>query len=143
MDIKYVKAESDTGCIVACLAMVTGQTYKKVLKGLQEYWNIEGHLNGVNDETFEAYLAARGYAVQYINHDYIPEERLLKPWPIKPFAPVHICDVYAEDMHGVVMLNDGRIYDPHNKRIRSLNEYSRVYSIAGIWKVTDKLFEVR
>jgi hypothetical protein len=136
----YVKAPSQSnGCIVACLGMITDQTYKEVLSGMEQYWKNEGSEQGVDDEAWMAYLAARGYATQDIPHDYVPTDQLISPWPIKPFAPIHIVFVYDEGPHAVIMTNDGTILDPNDEKISRIDQYYRVYRIVGIWKVGEQL----
>lgn len=137
--VKYVKTEKSNGCVVACLAMITDVTFDEVLNGMEQYWKNEGAEQGTDDPAWMAYLSARGYAIQDIDHEYIPEDRLIVPWPIKPFAPIHILFVYAEGPHAVVMLNDGTILDPNDPLIKSRHEYHRVYRIIGIWKVGEEL----
>jgi hypothetical protein len=136
-EVRYVESDDGVSCVLACLAMVTGKTIIEVREGMKQYWYNEASENGVGDEAFEAYLAARGYAVQHISHDYVPEDKLVTPWPPKPWAPIHVCDVYYQGPHAVVMLWDGRILDPNDTGLTSLDQYHRVYAVQGIWKVSD------
>ena len=141
--VEYVESDEPSGCVIACLAMVTGKSYQEVKQGMRQYWKNEGSDNGTNDEAFEAYLAARGYAVQHLSHDYIPEDKLIEPWPPAPWAPIHTADVYADGGHAVVVLHDGTVLDPNDTGIKSLDQYHRVYAMQGIWKVSDTpLFEI-
>ena len=134
--VRYVAAPSEQNmCVIACLAMITGQTLKQTLKGMERFWNNEGMFEGVREEPFYQYLSARGYAIQTIDHDYEPEDSLTKPWPPAPWAPIHCCDVYAEGPHAVIMLHNGKILDPNDRKVKTLSEYHRVYSVQGIWKV--------
>ena len=144
--IKYVKAALTNSCVPACLAMVTGKTLKRVIKDIYEHWENEGRYQGIDDDIIDQYLSKNGYAVQRINHEYEPNKLLIPQWPIKPFAPVHIVYVWSTNppgMHAVVMLKDGTIYDPSNRRIKDVSMYQRVFGITGIWKVTDKIFDVK
>lgn len=144
--IKYVKATITNSCVPACLAMVTGKTLKRVVKEIYEHWENEGRYQGVDDDILDQYLSKNGYAVQRIPHEYEPNKLLIKKWPVKPFAPVHIVDVWSTNptgMHAVVMLKDGTIYDPSNRRIKDISMYQRVFAVTGIWKVTDNIFDVK
>ena len=144
--VKYVKATLTNSCVPACLAMVTGKTLKRVVKEIYEHWENEGRYQGVDDDILDQYLSKNGYAVQRIPHEYEPNKLLIKKWPVKPFAPVHIVDVWSTNppgMHAVVMLKDGTVYDPSNRRIKDISMYQRVFAVTGIWKVTDNIFDVK
>lgn len=138
---RYVRSAKPNGCVVASIAMVTGETFHQVRRGMLEYWQDKGQFEGVGDSIFEQYLAQKGYAVQYLHHEYEPRFQLRKRWPPPPFAPIHVCDVFDEGMHAVVMLADGRVLDPNDKTRRALTDYHRVFSVCGIWKVNDGLPE--
>ena len=143
--IKYVRAALTNSCVPACLAMVTGKTLNRVIKDIHEHWEAEGRFEGVDDEIVDQYLSKNGYAVQRLSHEYEPNKLLIDEWPLDPFAPIHIVDVWSSDpagMHAVVMDAEGKIYDPSNKRIKRLSDYQRVFAIAGIWKVTDNLINI-
>lgn len=143
--VKYVKATLTNSCVPACLAMVTGKTLKRVIKDIHEHWEAEGRFEGVEDTIIDQYLAKNGYAVQRVSHEYEPNKLLIDEWPIDPFAPIHIVDVWSSDppgMHAIVMDADGTIYDPSNKRMKRLSDYQRVFAITGIWKVTDNLINI-
>lgn len=141
--VEYVESDDNVSCVLACLAMVTGKTVAQVRDGMRQYWYNEAAEQGTNDEAFEAYLSARGYAVQQISHDYVPEDKLITPWPPDPWAPIHVCDVYEHGPHAVVMLYDGVVLDPNDTGMKSLDQYHRVYAVQGIWKVSDaELFDV-
>jgi len=144
--VKYVKATLTNSCVPACLAMVTGKTLKRVVKEIYEHWENEGRYQGVDDNIVDQYLSKNGYSIQRIPHEYEPNKLLIKKWPVKPFAPIHIVDVWSSNppgMHAVVMLKDGTIYDPSNRRIKDISIYQRVFAITGIWKVTDNIFDVK
>jgi len=144
--IKYVKASITNSCVPACLAMVTRKTLNRVIKDIYEHWENEGRYQGLDDDIIDQYLSKNGYAIQRIGHEYEPNKLLIPKWPIKPFAPVHIVDVWSTNppgMHAVVMLKDGTVYDPSNRRIKDISMYQRIFAITGIWKVTDKVFDVK
>jgi hypothetical protein len=144
--IKYVRADLTNSCVPACLAMVTGKTLKRVIKDIYEHWEAEGRYEGIDDPIVDQYLAINGYAVQRISHEYEPNKLLIHDWPVDPFAPLHIVDVWSSNppgMHAIVMDSNGLVYDPSNKRIKSISEYQRVFGVTGIWKVTDKLIDIK
>lgn len=132
-DVKYVRHRVENDCVIACLAMITGEDYEDAFKGVEAQWHLRGAHEGM--EAWSAYLAARGYALQDISHDYEPEDRLIEPWPLAPFAPIHLCFVYDQGEHATVMLADGRILDPNDPMITRLDQYRRVYRMVGVWKV--------
>lgn len=143
--LKYVKASLDNSCVPACLAMILGKTLKQVIKDLHEHWEDEGKMLGMGDDVVDEYLAANGFAVQRICHEYEPNKLLIKDWPVAPFAPIHIVDVWSSNppgMHGVVMDAEGTIYDPSNRKIKKIEEYQRIFAISGIWEVTLPIPEI-
>lgn len=143
--LKYVRATATNSCVPACLAMITGQTLQRVLKDIHEHWEAEGRFEGLEDDIIDQYLAKNGYAVQRLNHEYGPNKLLLDEWPLDPFAPTHLVDVWSSTpagMHAVVMDYEGLIYDPSNKRIKRLSDYQRVFAMSGVWKVTDNLINI-
>jgi len=137
--LKYVYAKRNNSCVVACLAMVTGQTFERTLKGLGPYWEDKGQFEGIGDDVFEEYLAARGWAVQNIRHEYAPEIRLRTKWPPKPWAQLHVADVFDQGMHAVVMCADGYVLDPNDTKKHSLADYHRVFGVTGLWKIGDSM----
>lgn len=144
--IKYVKATLTNSCVPACLAMVTGKTLKRVINDIYEHWEDKGKFEGIENELLDQYLAQNGYASQRIFQEYDPNKLLIEGWPLDPFAPIHIIDVWSSTppgMHAVVMDWKGLIYDPSNKRIKKLLDYQRVFAITGVWKVTDSIFDVK
>ena len=144
--IRYVAATLTNSCVPACLAMVTGKTLKRVIKDIYEYWEDSGKYEGIGDDIIDQYLSQNGFAIQRLNHEYEPNKLLIEGWPIDPFSPVHIVEVWATNppgMHAVVMDRSGLVYDPSNKRNKSLMQYQRVFSITGIWKVTDSLIVIK
>ena len=144
--VKYVKATLTNSCVPACLAMVTGKTLNKVVKEIYEHWENEGRYEGVDDDIVDQYLSKNGYAVQRLGHEYGPNKLLIEDWPLDPFAPIHIVDVWSSSppgMHAVVMDANGVIFDPSNKRIKKLSDYQRVFAITGIWKVTNSLIDIK
>lgn len=144
--IKYVKATVTNSCVPACLAMITGKTLKRVIKEIHEHWESDGRYTGIENELMDQYLAQNGFAVQRIQHEYEPNKLLIEGWPVDPFAPIHIVDVWSSNppgMHAVVMDKEGIIHDPSNRRIKSIHDYQRVFAVTGIWKVTNYLIDIK
>jgi hypothetical protein len=137
MTVRYRRTLIKNGCVIGCLAMVTGESFHAVKRGMLEYWQEEGQFLGVSDEAFDEYLAQRGYATQYLRHEYTPKQMLRTPWPPAPWAPIHVCDVFDEGRHAVVMLEDGRVLDPNDRKRSTLAQYHRVFAVCGIWRVGD------
>lgn len=135
----YTETEITNGCVVACLAMILGKKFNDVIKDIEQHWKNEAQFDGVDDPCWIEYLSSLGYAIQDVNYEYVPQDRLLNPWPIKPFAPIHMCFVYDEGPHAIVMDADGKIYDPDDDKLTDLSQYYRVYRIVGIWKVREPL----
>ena len=138
-NIQYIQSEEEHACVIACLAMIVGKSFREVFSEMERYWKNEGQFEGTDDYAWMAYLSARGYAIQDIDHEYSPEDRLIDPWPLKPFAPIHILFVYSEGPHAVIMLSDGTILDPSNPHITSRHQYHRVYRMVGVWQVSQAL----
>lgn len=133
--MQFVESELDNSCIISALAAITDQTFNEVLEGMREYWNNEGEYGGVDDPAWVAYLAANGYAIQDISHEYVPHDCFIDEWPIPPFAPAHLVFVYSDGPHGIAMDANGRVYDGNDPNLISLSQYKRVYRIVGIWPV--------
>jgi hypothetical protein len=124
--MNWIGQEEPNGCGVACLAMLTGKTYRQVRDEIGRSF----HNDGCPDSLLDAYLAANGYAVQRI---FAGEQ----PYHPQPWAKAHLCVVYACMPHLVVMDEDGNVFDPHDhdqQRLR-LDDYSDVVSVAGVWPV--------
>lgn len=121
--------------------MVTGESFALVRKGLLEFWQDEGQFQGIGDAVFDEYLAQRGYAIQYQRHEYRPRFLLRASWPPKPWAPIHVADVFDQGLHAVVVLQDGRVMDPSDRKRRALGEYHRVFGMCGVWKVGERFPE--
>lgn len=137
--ITYVAQEESGGCLVACVAMVTGRTYKEVRALCADAYN-----DGIHDFIADNILEHLGFAIA---RRWIGQPRLQKrfgervdraPWPCDPFAPAHICLVHATlGPHAVVMLHDGVVYDPWSIDRHSLRDpvYTQVDHVTGVWKV--------
>lgn len=139
--VTLVRQGDGWGCVIASLAMVTGQTYAEVKCDLHPaaYLPREGSSGGLPFSDALAYLAERGYAsiLRYRHCHVAAADR--EVWPPKPFADVHLCEVLASCSHCVVMLADGSVLDPWRGHVPSLAAYDRVIGVAGVWRVRDRL----
>lgn len=139
--MELVRQDDPKGCCVAVLAMVTEQPYAHVKAETADLWK-----EGGSDYRLNQYLADHGFAVQYqYEYDQFKIEatdsggtRYAKkdaPWPLSPWAPVHILLTRNEVMsHWVVMSGNGEIFDPVYGRGRSVGQYE-VTKMIGCWKV--------
>lgn len=140
---RHVLAKDDCGCVVACLAMVTGQDYEAVARWLDDHnWPFrEGGLYAHQEEQF---LDEHGYVVRRraMNHYADGKNNVLRsPWPPAPFADVHLCTVAATEdgpHHLVVMLRDGAVLDPATTEPRMLASYHKVFNVAAVYRVDDR-----
>jgi hypothetical protein len=131
--IVYVAQREDTDCVIACLAMVTGQTYDEVMHDMIPFWDLYRE-RGVSDRMFYEYLGEKNYCVSNITKFYSPQQIERTPWPVAPFAPVHVVGTMDEGYyHSVVMDWRGIIHDPSDMSAVGLHEYEEVYEIVGIW----------
>jgi hypothetical protein len=125
--VKWVAQQDPRGCVLAALAMLTEQTYAEVKAGfIDSERGISLMFDGFT------YLAEHGYAVapKYIH--YHPLKRHRDPWPVEPFADMHLCEVITSQAHAVVMLKDGMVLDPNTPEPKRLSDYMKVNVIAGV-----------
>lgn len=132
--IKWVGQEDPRGCVLAALAMLTGQTYAQVKAGFADW---AGGISLMFDGF--TYLAEHGYAVapKYIHYHPLKQNR--DPWPVEPFADVHLCEVITSQAHAVVLLRDGTVLDPNTRNLKKLGDYVKVNVIAGVVKLPKTL----
>jgi ABC-type bacteriocin/lantibiotic exporter with double-glycine peptidase domain len=133
--IKRIAQKDSHGCAVASLAMVTGHDYDRIKAFFPR---ADFTKSGIAFYQAEEYLARHGFAVRrFTLYDPTTNEPR-EPWPVAPFADVHMCEVVtAKGAHSVVMLRDGRVLDPWNESRDSLShpDYVKVYFVAGVYKV--------
>jgi hypothetical protein len=131
--LRHVRQQDPFGCGVACVAMLTGQTYADALAQMgplhaagAAHYQTNG---GTHYDWFKA-LARLGYAVQFLfRHGH-------EVWPLPPWAPAHIVQV---GNHVVVLLPSGDVFDPAcpagARRILSDYPVDRIFSMAGVFRV--------
>jgi hypothetical protein len=150
--VQWVRQEHRSGCAIAALAMVTGNTYQyvydflnsRVGRFVDSKWVIgldaEEHGVGIMFDGW-SFLRDHGYAIQHrwrapytIAYDSPPHE----PWPCEPWAEVSIATVLTcAGAHAVVLLRDGKVLDPLTPEPRRLSDYSKVESIVAVYKVAN------
>lgn len=137
LPLPFVVQPFKMACGIAALAMVSKKTFEevRVLFDLSHDWRTEG----MNRYEIEAMFEPLGFSYQ---DRYKGQQRLgyteRAEWPGKPFAPVHIALVQNlpnTGGHFVVWLADGRVMDPWWGVIPSLDNYTRVDNIWGLWKI--------
>jgi hypothetical protein len=131
--VKWVRQEDEWGCGVACLAMLTGQTYAEVAATFTHSFV----RSGVDYIRCDSWLVERGYATaRKFRHDHNWHERTL--WPPEPWGDAHLCCVDAIEhsprSHFVVMLADGECLDPLTPERKRLTDYHRVLNVAAVVK---------
>lgn len=133
--ITRVNKRKENDCAICCLAMITGYTYELVESELSDRI-----FNGLSLAIADQYLAERGYAVSRLFRLKSSGTEFQSRWPVLPFADLHWCvvQVYQESTikHSVLMLKDGTVIDPHDNEKLSLYDYYKVYSIAGIYRIS-------
>lgn len=136
MRVQWVGQEDPSGCVVACFAMITGQTYAEAFAELQHMWR-----DGVPFLGVESILGDRGWyyrrmSINRMHNSEAPGNWQRDPWPPVPFAPLHLCNVTVAGgtgaFHGVVMLADGTILDPLTPEPRRLSDYAKVTEVVGL-----------
>ncbi len=133
----HIRQQDENGCMVACLAMVTGQTYEQVRDDALAMGKTLGTGGGLIEHDLISYLTDRGYAVGR-KYKWFGMNVQRDKWPADPFAPVHICAVNGPGRHGVVLLADGRVFDPMFDEPRQFSDYADVAYMLGVWNVSHR-----
>lgn len=134
-DIRWVKQEDDKGCIIACLAMLTGKTYAEIKKSFPDLHD-RGGLDFRHTETF---LFEHGYAYQCIYRWMPPGNTERTPWPAQPWADVHLVVVTMHRMHtshSVVLLRDGTVLDPLTPEPKKLSDYQSIDCMRAVYALS-------
>lgn len=132
---EHIQQQDTHGCLVACLAMATGDRYESVREWFTDRGEKFAGGGGITVFEVEAYLGERGFAYRRY-YRWLPGNTLRTSWPTPPFAPIHIVGVNGAGRHGVVMLHDGTVLDPSDATPRSIESYSEVAYVIGVWRVT-------
>jgi hypothetical protein len=131
-----IRQRKEFDCAVACGAMLTGKTYEQTKQDLREVFH-----GGLPTASTFSYLYSEGFFVRELKRFDVVKGDVIE-WPPKPFAQVHWCNVLinldCSQSHAVLMDQDGVIYDPlRDQPYYSANHfdlYSKVYSVAGLWR---------
>lgn len=136
LPIKFVYQPETTGCCIAAIAMIVGQSYfdVKQLLHIEHDLACEGLSRYPVDEIFDYY----GFAVQrrFRHSNRLKSERA--GWPCAPWADLHWCEVIntrASGQHAVVLLRDGRVLDPWWGVLQGLHRYPEVVSMAAVYRI--------
>lgn len=131
-EIRWVSQEEGLGCAVACLAMLLGGTYWDARSLVPAF----DPAAGLCSSDVLRVLGEYGWAYASKFPHYSPEGRDRRVWPVRPFAPVHLCATRVGGWHAVLMLGDGAVLDPlvHPAAHRTLAGYE-VLEIHGLWRV--------
>jgi hypothetical protein len=126
-NVRWVRQEEHMGCIVACIAMVTGQTYAEARAAFapDRDFAVQGG-SPVFDVDWQ--LAKAGFATARVWKSWHakPDE----PWQ-PPFVPGHVHVVQVDThpkagAHSVVLLPDGTVLDPDTPTPRRISDYRAV-----------------
>lgn len=130
--MRLVRQQDRYGCALACLAMVLDRSYEAVRSDFGDPGF--GHVY----TTWMPYLAFHGWAVQAIfRHDPV-KVATRDPWPLAPWADLHLCSVdagHGEGSHLVVMDRGGGVHDPAREGIGLMSDYPSVSYICGLFDV--------
>ncbi len=131
MKFKYVRQKDSHGCAIACISMVTGIPYEKVVKSFRTNFNQDGMF----PEVTRAYVCDQGFsAIEILAHGYNDVASTNKRMS-RPFAEVHIVTVqpFADSTinHAIVMDRRGRVFDPDDPKSKDLTQYYSIIRVQG------------
>lgn len=118
--------------MVATCAMLLGISYDEALA----LFPVDPDANhGFCDLFLENILVELGYAIGRKYQFNIAVGDLRDPWPPKPWAAIHWCQVRSDTgHHAVVMIGDGSVLDPACEFPRRLSDYLEVNFVASVHK---------
>lgn len=135
--ITYVAQPNGYGCAIACCAMILGKTYEEM-----EAWYLARGCTrkrleqGVWDGMYHQAMYEHGFSYVQLYKCQAISQTHRTPWPMAPFAPVHIvCTDVAAGSHAVVWLADGSVLDPYKRERTTLAhpDYRDVHGISGFY----------
>ncbi|HEU0299483.1 MAG TPA: hypothetical protein VFR37_08520 [Longimicrobium sp.] len=129
--VRWVGQVEANSCAIACLAMVLGVDYAEARGRVPIFNPAEGMVMG----QVLRVLTEAGWAYQEKWPDYSPTGHRRPHWPLRPWAPLHVCAVRTNMWHCVVMLDGGMVLDPLAPGPRDLHSYPEVFQIVGLWRV--------
>lgn len=133
--IQWVEQVDKGGCGIACLAMLLGVTYARIVEWAPEFCG----KCGLQDDQVDQFLSEHGYALQRVWEYREFDARKREIWPPRPFAQKHLCSVMQtnEDSigHFVVMDGKGVVYDPALPAFapKTLLDFHEVEWVAGCY----------
>jgi hypothetical protein len=147
---QWVEQQDPYGCALACLAMITGASYREIKAEVDRLPN-SGHSGDWNREgidwmTADQILIRHGFYAQrmFVGQscrrvrdnpaDPLRYVAIEGAWPPEPWAPIHLADVMqpSRNGHSVVMRGDGVVLDPLRRGEFRLSGWATVYEVAGL-----------
>jgi ABC-type bacteriocin/lantibiotic exporter with double-glycine peptidase domain len=133
-DIKYISQKHDYSCAVACLAMVTKQSYEKALSKFHK----ETVKDGVKVEDIASYLSDFNLTPIVVDFRYSTKSSVAKRKMNLLFADIHIAvmKTYADsgrNSHCIVINKKGKVLDPANKKRTKMDDFFDVIYMIGIF----------
>jgi hypothetical protein len=131
--VRLVRQEHPEGCLVACLAMVSGRTYAEVSALFVRDRYEDG---GLNDYQVFDFLASEGFFWRHVHcYSHIGPSKEREQWPLPLATDITICRVDAgrggQLSHGIVVTRDGQAYDPASG-LRKFSDYATVGAMTFI-----------
>lgn len=131
--VRLIRQKEANGCVVACMAMVSGKTYDEA-RADHIFSELADDAKGCSFREAEEYLWRHGFAWQEIYRCGPPGNTNKTVWPPAPWADVHVCEVRTGQAHAVVLLKDGSVLDPLCDEPKRLTDYAEVYSVRAVFK---------
>jgi hypothetical protein len=112
--MKVVYQQHSKGCGIACLAMLTDQTYHQVY---QDLYGLIGKVDGMFPSQMIQYLDSKGFTVSKPIFGWEPDGSAKKAWPPKVKEPGLLLLVQARvycdsGSHYIVIDDKNKFYDP-------------------------------
>lgn len=135
MIASLVRQEHRLGCGIACVAMLTGQTYQQVFEDFGSP-DLTGEAGGTNDCEIRDYLETHGLRFGgWKLKQWVGGEETC-PWPPDPTGETCLCLVHVYPWspcnHWVLMLPTGEVLDPLSPYPWKLSDYDAVHSVVSI-----------
>lgn len=133
-----VAMRGDSDSSVACLAMLTKQSYDTVLADFNSVTaGRDIRHDGINEWAMRDYLTEHGYALAAKYRTYMPRNQWRRDWPLaEPFAANHYVQTYESNgrFHYVVWNWTGLVFDPAPgvEAAQLITNYSRVNLVVGV-----------
>jgi hypothetical protein len=130
LPIKHVRQEDPYGCGHACLAMILGKSYSDVRAELGDPGRGQTH------QLWLEMLGRHGHTYQHFFRYNPVTNQPREPWPLQPWAPVHLASVdagHGPGSHVIVINHDGTVLDPARDTPSRFDAYGGVIWMLGIW----------